>query len=134
MFTQSAGDMEAAQYRILAALKALRKDFRQNTLYPALGDLIELSSMLETIHDNRERYRSSLPQTLKGVDLEKKELMFDAVPADEESVAGMFELLAWAVPFVTELTNEGVAMFEFVHQNLTLDPVGIAGIVGLWYG
>ena len=125
MFTQGAGDIEAAQYRILAALKALRKDFRQNTLYPALGDLIELTSMLETIHENRERYRTSLPQTLKGVDLEKKELMFDAVPADEESIAGMFELLAWAVPFVTELTNEGVAMFEFVHQNLTLDPVGI---------
>ncbi|MCX6141525.1 MAG: hypothetical protein NTX15_12020 [Candidatus Kapabacteria bacterium] len=125
MFTQGAADIEAAQYRILAALSSLRKDFQQNTLYPALGDLIELSTVLETINRNRENYRSTLPQTLTGVDLEKKELMFNAVPADEESIENVFQLLEWAVPYVSELTNEGVAVFEFVHQHLSLDPVGI---------
>ncbi|MBK6290918.1 MAG: hypothetical protein IPH85_02335 [Ignavibacteria bacterium] len=125
MFTQGVADVEAAQYRILAALSGLRRDFRQNTLYPALGDLIELSSVLETIQQNRETYRTSLPQTLTGVDLEKRQLMFNATPADEESIARTFELLNWAVPFVKELTDEGVAMFEFVHQSLSLDPVGI---------
>jgi hypothetical protein len=125
MFTQGVTDLEATQYRVMAALAALRRDFRQNTLYPGLGDLIELASVLETISRNRDRYRSSLPQTLTGVDLEKKELMFNAVPADAESVERTFELLQWAMPFVKELTDEGVAMYEFVHQNLTIDPVGI---------
>lgn len=125
MFTQGVTDLEAAQYRVMAALTEVKRGFRQNTLYPGLGELIELSSVLETITRNRDRYRSSLPRTLTGVDLEKKELLFDAVPADEESVARAFELLLWAMPFVKDLTDEGVAMYDFVHQNLSIDPVGI---------
>jgi len=125
MFTQGLNDVEATQYRILAALATQRKGFRQNSLYPALGELIELSGILETIRQNREQYRSSLPRTLTGVDLEHKRLLFDAVPADEQAVERTFQLLTWAIPFLKELTDEGVAMFEFVHQNLTLDPVGI---------
>ncbi len=125
MFTQGSADVESAQYRILAALAALRKDIRQNALYPALGDLVELSSMLDTIQQNRDAYRTSLPQTLRGVDLERKTLLFDAVPADAESIERTFELLRWAMPHVKGLAEEGMAMFEFVHQHLTIDPVGI---------
>lgn len=128
MFTQGVADIESTQYRILAALTSLQKTIRHNSLYPALGELIELTSVLETLQQNREQYRSNLPKTLSGVDIERKELTFAAIPADSESIEKLFELLAWALPHVKALTDEGVAMFEFVHQNISLDPVGIMPI------
>lgn len=128
MFTSSAQDIEGSQYKILAAQKVAAKEFHQNRLYPRLGDLIELVSVLETIQANHDQYKSVLPRRLTGVDFEKKTLQFDAVPADEQAVERMFELIAWAMPSLKELTEEGVAMFDFVTQNLNIEVVGIMPI------
>lgn len=125
MFTSSSADLESAQYRILAATKQAEQEFRHNMLYPRLGDFIELVSVLETIQANREQYRSVLPRRLTGVDFEKKTLLFDAMPADEVAVERLFELIAWALPSLKALTEEGVAMFDFVAHNLSIDIVGI---------
>lgn len=128
MFTSSAQDVEGTQYKILAATKQAAKEFHHNMLYPRLGDLIELVSVLETIQANRDQYRTVLPRRLTGVDFEKKTLQFDAIPADEQAVERMFELITWALPTLKELTEEGVAMFDFVTQSLSIDVVGIMPI------
>jgi hypothetical protein len=128
MFTAGVHDMEAAQYRILAAMKAAATDLHQNRLYPGLGELVELTSILETINNNRDQYQTVLPKRLSGVDFEKKTLKFDAIPADSEAIARMFELVDWALPQLRTLTDEGIAMFDFVLQHLHIDVVGIMPI------
>ena len=125
MFTNGAHDMEGARYRILAAVNAAAAQFRRNTLYPTLGDVIELTSILETIKENREQYSSVLPSRLTGVDFENKALKFDTVKADPEVIERMFELIEWAMPSLKCLTDEGVAVFDFVTQNLSINVVGI---------
>ncbi|MBK7032937.1 MAG: hypothetical protein IPH49_06690 [Ignavibacteria bacterium] len=89
----------------------------------AISSNCRLSS--ETIQQNRETYRTSLPQTLTGVDLEKRQLMFNATPADERVYRSYVRTIELGCAVRKELTDEGVAMFEFVHQSLSLDPVGI---------
>lgn len=125
MFTTGAHDPEAAQYRILGAMQAAASDLRHNRLYPSLGQLVEITSILETISNNREQYRTVLPKRLSGVDFDKKTLQFDAIPADEASITSVFQLVDWALPQLRTLTEEGVAMFDFVLQNLHIDVVGI---------
>ncbi|RPI68354.1 MAG: hypothetical protein EHM43_05160 [Ignavibacteriae bacterium] len=128
MFTTGIHDPEAAQYRILGAMQAAASDLHHNRLYPGLGELVELTSILETINNNRDQYQTVLPKRLSGVDFEKKALKFDAVPADAEAIAKMFELVTWALPRLRALTDEGIAMFDFVLQNLRIDVVGIMPI------
>ena len=125
MFTNGVHDMEGARYRILAAINSAATQFRKNNLYPGLADAIELVSILDTIKDNREQYTSVLPSKLTGVDFENKALKFDTVKAEPETVDKMFELIEWAMPPLRTLTDEGVAMFDFVNQNLSLDVVGL---------
>lgn len=125
MFTQGGEDLERAQYRILSGMQRMSRGFRHNKLYPGLGELIELTSVLETIIANRNQHNSVIPRTLTGVDLERKQLTFDAVPADSGSVERMFELVGWALPEMKGLTEEGVAMFDFVSSNMRIDVVGM---------
>lgn len=125
MFTQGGEDLERAQYRILSGMQSMSREFRHNRLYPGLGDLIELTSVLETILANRNQYNNVVPRTLTGVDLDKKQLTFDAVPADGSAVERMFELVGWALPEMKSLTEEGVAMFDFVSSNMSIDVVGM---------
>jgi len=125
MFTNGVHDMEGARYRILAAINAAALQFHRNNLYPGLGDVIELTSVLETIQENRDQYTAVLPSRLTGVDFENKALKFDTVKADPEIVDRMFELIDWAMPPLKELSDEGMAMFDFVNQNLSINVVGI---------
>jgi len=125
MFTQGGDDLERAQYQILSGMQSMSREFRHNKLYPGLGELIELTSVLETIQSNRNQYTNLIPRTLTGVDLDRKQLLFDAVPADSGSVERMFELVAWALPAMKVLTEEGVTMFDFVCSNMRIDVVGM---------
>lgn len=125
MFTQGGEDLERAQYRILSGMQSMSRDLRHNRLYPGLGELIELTSVLETIMANRDQYNNVVPRTLTGVDLDRKQLTFEAVPADDGAVERMFELVGWALPELKCLTEEGVAMFDFVSSNMRIDVVGM---------
>ncbi len=113
---------------VFLALNAASAEFRHNRLYPELGELVELTSVLETITNNRDQYRTVLPKRLSGVDFENKALKFDAEPADPDAISKMFGLVEWALPQLRSLTDEGVAMFDFVIQNLKIDVVGIMPI------
>jgi hypothetical protein len=128
MFTNGVHDPEAARYRIMAAINAAAIQFHRNNLYPGLGDVVELTSVLETIIENKEQYTTVLPSRLTGVDFENKALKFDTVKADREVIDRMFELIDWALPPLKALTDEGVAMFDFVNQNLSINVVGILPI------
>ena len=125
MFTRGAHDPEGARYRIMAALDVAAREFHRSRLYPGLGDLIELVSVLETVRDNRDQYAEVMPRKLSGVDFENKSLQFDTEPADPSMIEQMFELIDWALPEVKKITDEGVAMFDFVNSNLNIDVVGI---------
>lgn len=125
MFTHAGTDIEAAQYRVMAGLIDVQRQLHHNRLYPHLGDLIEMTSVLETILANRDAYRTSLPKTLTGIDLSQRTLTFDAVPADAEAIERVFTLITWAVPRLKATTEEGMAVFDFVSENLEIGEVGV---------
>lgn len=128
MFTNGARNPRQAQVDIAAALRSITSAFRKNRLYPGLAEMIELTSTLEQIRNNRSQYQDGVPKKLTGVDLEKKTLQFDPVASDPEFLNQMFALVDWAVPSLQAVTDEGVAMFDFVTQNLSVDVVGIMPI------
>jgi hypothetical protein len=125
LFTQADGDLEASQYRVLAGLADTANDFYHNRLYPRLADVVELTTVLESIVEHSEKFESSAPRALKGVDIEEKRLIFETVPADKQALEKMFELINWALPQLKRVSEEGVAMYEFVSEHLQIGTVGI---------
>lgn len=126
LFTQAGRDVEAAQYRILAAVKELERSFRHNKLYPGLSTLLETGAMLEAIRQNATALNERSSQTLSGVDLDRKVLVFDATRAPKDGeVERMLDLIAWALPLLKPLADEGMAVYDFVAQRISIDTVGI---------
>lgn len=125
LFTKAGTDVEAGQYRILAALHTTTQNLRHSKLYPDLANVVELTNMLETIVRLGEQFRTHAPRTLKGVDLEKNALIFDTVAADSESIEKMFALITWALPHLKALKEEGAAMYDFVNEHMKIGEVGI---------
>ena len=125
MFTNGATDPEGTNFEVRAALNTSTANFRKNRLYPGLAELVEIATTLEAILNNRNMYTSRLPRKLTGVDLEKKTLTFESVPASPEMVEQLFLLIEQLLPLIKTATDEGIAMFDFIIQNLTADIVGI---------
>jgi hypothetical protein len=125
LFTHAFGDVEAAQYRVLAAIDAVSKELRKVRLYPMLSELIETAAVLETIDRQSDTIRKHGPRSLTGVDVEHTRLLYEASMHDANEIARMMDLVAWALPQVKTLADQGVAMFDFVNDHMRLDAVGI---------
>lgn len=128
MFTNGARNPQQAQEEIATALQNVTTAFRKNKLYPSLAEMIDLASSLDQIRTNRSHYQGSVQRRLTGVDLENKKLLFDQTSTDAESIRQIFELVDWAYPYLKSVTEEGITMFDFVTQNLSVNVVGIMPI------
>lgn len=125
LFTNAIYDFEGAQYKILSNLQSVRKDFSNNRIYPHLGDLISLYGTLRTIVDSSEQLREALPGSIKHVDLEAKELIYEKDELDTDQMQAVEELIQWAMPHVKGAIDEGKTIFEFVEDHLHMEEVGI---------
>ena len=127
-FTSPIEDMEKRQYAILGALQQRREEFGHSRLFPSLSDLLELSLALQQLVDNKNELNDKLPRRLKDVDWDKKELVFELNYNDSPDLERMFELSAWALPFINQTLEEGRALYDFVEENIELEGVGIMPI------
>jgi hypothetical protein len=119
----AATDPEAARYRILAGLQEARRSFARSRVYPSLAELIRLRRGLTAFLDGVEDFRDARPGRVSGVDWETGELRYER-DADEPPLLAE-DLAHWALPLVTELAEEGRALFEFVDEHAALEAVGL---------
>ena len=125
LFTSAVHDFERAQYQILSNLQLVRRDFSNNRIYPHLGDLIALHGTLQTIMERSESLRDALPGSIKTVDLEAKEVIYEKADLDSDQMEAVEELIQWAMPHVKAAIDEGKTIFEFVEDHLHMEEVGI---------
>ena len=125
LFTSAIYDYERAQYQILSNLQSVRRDFSNNRIYPHLGDLIALYGTLQTIVDQSDHLREALPGTIKEVDLEAQEVIYEKTDLDGDKMQTVEELIQWAMPHVKAAIDEGKTIFEFVEDHLYMEEVGI---------
>lgn len=125
LFTSAIHDFERAQYQILSNLQTVRRDYSNNRIYPHLGDLIALHGTLQTIMDRSEHLRDALPGTIKSVDLEAREVIYEKTELDSDQMQAVEELIQWAMPHVKAAIDEGKTIFEFVEDHLHMEEVGI---------
>lgn len=119
----AADDAEKARYQILAALGTVRDDFRRTRLYPHLGDLVRLRRSLAGLVEERDALLGEQRGPLTGIDLENGKLVYAAPEGDKLPFE---ELIAWGLPLLEGLIEEGRALYDFVEEHAAVDVVGIA--------
>lgn len=124
-FTHVNDDFEKRQYLLLGNLKAVKQAFKMNLLYPYLGRLIELREQLQQVLDGFSLVEDGGPRRIKSINLEEKRIEFESVLPEKLDLGAVKEFIRWAQPLITEAIKEGVSIYEFVDENLSVDQVGI---------
>lgn len=125
LFTDITGDLESRQLHILAALQHAQRQFTFNKLYPVLSELIEVRNLLVLITSEMNKMKGLRPQTIKSIDWERKELIFEYGELPEQNMEQVQQLIDWTLPRLETIIREGVTIFEFVEGNVSIKTVGI---------
>ena len=118
-------DPELSQFRILQALKERKEQFSRNRLYPWLSELVQFVGELDDLQSRRSGMAKRLPQRLREVDFENMELVYEPAAGESPEFARIMELVAWVIPRVRRVVEEGTGLYDFVEQHITIEHVGI---------
>lgn len=125
LFARAVDDYEGAQYRILGNIQRARKEFSNNRIYPHLGDLVSIYGTLRTILDKSDSLKESLPGSIKDVDLDAGEIIYEKPDLGPDQLDAIEEVIEWALPIIKDTIDEGKTIFEFVEHHLHMEQVGI---------
>lgn len=124
-FAEGTIDLEYKQYVLLAYLQHMQRLFDQTKVYPALGDLIFHYRNLDAYRARKDEMASRFPHRLTGVDLAQQQLRFTPELTDDELLAEVDAIVAFALPRVRAQVEAGRELYEQVDAQLRLYPIGL---------
>ena len=129
-------DFERRQYLVLQGLKEYSAEFSRNRLYPCLSELTDLFKTLTVLHEKRDELTERFPKNLKGVDLKNMNLVYDQEKPESPNIAELIRLILWALPLVRDVMEEGMEIYNFVDDHISIAEVGLTPIYrdeGYWF-
>lgn len=124
-FIRAAEDLELSQYKVLAYLKKYTDALHANKLYPAFTDLIDLGNELHYLMDQLTNYDKSFVLNQKSLGIEQNLNFFEEPDQNTNDINLVFKFINWAMPTIEEAIDEGIAIYDFVNANISIDHVGI---------
>jgi DNA-directed RNA polymerase subunit F len=125
LFTSVNDDLEKRQLHLLAGMKKVQKVFRDNRIYPELSELIRLRRILNDILTRIEDVYSDLPKRIKKIDLINKSIEHEVVLSDGANIEHVQEFIQWSLPHIQKVIEEGIAIYEYVEEQIEMEEVGI---------
>jgi hypothetical protein len=118
-------DWELNQYKILAGIKLYRNEFRMKKIYPALDDLLKLSTLLENLVDKQKILSSSLNEELEELSHNIKELNYDPIDSGMQEQQFFLDLVQWSLPHIKDVMEEGIILYDFVEKNIKVNQLSL---------
>ena len=118
-------DFELKKYSLLAYLQQINRYFNENKLYPQLGDVIFHYNNLVSFRDNKQFLQQQFPKRLTAVNMEKLQLLYEQIIADDELMQEMESIIQFAMLKMNKTIKEGTEIYEFVEDSLKISPVGL---------
>jgi hypothetical protein len=84
-----------------------------------------LVNQLQDIRNQKNNLEVSFPKQIKEYDLKNKKVIYNNTE-DASHVEFLFDLIDWALPKIKAAIEEGVAIHEYVEENLKIENVGIS--------
>jgi hypothetical protein len=123
--TEGTLDFEYKKYVLLAYLQHCKANFTESKLYPPLSELVDHYRNIVALRKNVTDLKNKFPKEISGFDINGGELMFQATVPDDNSIDAVSEIVEFAIPTMQTTLDEGKEVYEFVENNLELQPVGL---------
>ncbi|HSJ68005.1 MAG TPA: hypothetical protein VK921_10040 [Anditalea sp.] len=121
-------DFEYKKYLLLAYLQDVQKQFGHVKLYPTLADLIQQHQRLESFRREHSNLRDAFPKKFSGADFKDAKLIYEKILEDGDLMKELESIVEFAIPQLWKQIEEGKSIYDFIEQNLEIEPVGIRPI------
>ena len=118
-------DFESKKYTVLAYLQRVNQFFNEKKLYPQLSDVIFHYNNLVNFKQNKRLLQNRFPRRLTGVQLQKLELLYEEMIADDELMAEIEQITHFATQKMKATISGGTDLYDYVEDNISITPVGI---------
>ena len=118
-------DFELKKYTLLAYLQEVNKYFTESKLYPQLADVIFQYNNLLHFKTNKEYLKQQFPKRLSQIDLQRLELLYEAIIEDDEMMDQLEEILHYSLAKLKGTIKGGTEIYEFVEDRIGINPVGL---------
>lgn len=118
-------DFELKKYTLLAYLQNVNRYFNESKLYPQLADIIFHYNNLIAFRDNKQYLQQQFPKRLTAVNLQKLELLYEQIIADDELMAELEDIIEYSISQMNNTIKEGTDIYEWVAAQLNIFPVGL---------
>lgn len=124
-FAEGFIDFELKKYTLLAYLQEINRYFDENKLYPQLGDIIFHYNNIIKLRDNKKVLQEQFPKKLTGIQLEKLQLLYEQVIADDELMEELESIIHFAEKAIKMSISNGTEIYEMVEKSIQIEPVGL---------
>lgn len=124
-FAEGYIDFELKKYTLLAYLQEVNRHFDENKLYPQLADIIFHYHNLVKFRENKKFLQEQFPKRLTGIQLEKLQVLYEAMIADDELMEELETIIHYASGEMQGTIRNGSEIYEFVEQKMQIEPVGL---------
>ena len=75
--------------------------------------------------ESKELIDENLPVEMSGIDINAMKLLYESISQDDEIMAEINEIVAYAMPQFEDAIYEGRELYELVEDHIRLDVVGV---------
>lgn len=118
-------DFEYKKYELLAYLQGIKKEFKDEKLYPALSDLISHYNNLLTIKNNKQQLNESFKKILSKIDVEKLKLIYESTEKDSATISEIESIIEFSIPQLESHLKEGKDIYTAIEGEMQIEPIGL---------
>ncbi|NND95104.1 MAG: hypothetical protein HKN45_09575 [Flavobacteriales bacterium] len=118
-------DFEYKKYILLDYLQKSKRQFNEMKLFPTLSELIFHYRNLMHYIESKELIDENLPVEMAAMDIKAMKLLYERISQDDELMAVLNEIVAYAMPQLEDAIYEGREIYEIVEDHIRVDTVGI---------
>jgi hypothetical protein len=116
-------DKELNQYKILAKLKEYSEQLHKNKLYPSFAQLNLINNFLDSLLAKYRNVTITNLSKIKSSSIKSSEVNIVNDSKSSEDTLEMIEIIKWAKSLVGKLLDEGLAIYDFVSENMSVEIV-----------
>jgi hypothetical protein len=124
-FLEGTLDFEYKKYLLLAYLQRVSREFAEVRLYPSFSELIFQYQNLTQFQSSQNQLRERFPKRLSEEEFRKLRLVRETEVESAHELKEIESIVSYAIPQLQRGLEEGKEIYEYIDEQLNLEPIGI---------